>query len=193
MTTVYVPVDSSARSVGADEVADALAREARERGLDMTLVRNGSRGLLWLEPLVEVATDRGRVAYGPVAAADVPGLFDAGFLDGAEHPLGHGRTDDIEWLASQQRLTFARVGVTDPLSPDDYEAHGGLAGLRRALELDPADLSHARRRLGPARPRRRRLPDRHQVAHGAADPWRPEVRRAATPTRATAGRSPTGC
>jgi formate dehydrogenase iron-sulfur subunit len=140
VTTVYVPADSSARSVGADEVADAVAREAQARGLEVRIVRNGSRGLLWLEPLVEVATDGGRVAYGPVTAADVPGLFDACFLDGGEHALGQGPTEDIEWLAGQQRLTFARVGVTDPLSPEEYQAHGGMAGLRRALEMDPADL-----------------------------------------------------
>jgi formate dehydrogenase iron-sulfur subunit len=140
MTTVFVPRDSSARSVGADEVADAIAHEAQARGVEVTVVRNGSRGLLWLEPLVEVATDAGRTAYGPVTAADVPGLFDAGFLAGGAHPLGHGRTEDIEWLARQQRLTFARVGVIDPLSPAEYEANGGLVGLRRALETDPADL-----------------------------------------------------
>ena len=140
MTTVFVPLDSSARSVGADEVAAAVAAEAEARGLDVTVVRNGSRGLLWLEPLVEVTTDTGRVAYGPVGPTDVAGLFDAGFLGGAEHPLGHGRTEDIGWLASQQRLTFERVGVTDPLSPSDYEAHGGLVGLRRALQTDPAEL-----------------------------------------------------
>jgi formate dehydrogenase iron-sulfur subunit len=140
VTTVYVPGDSSARSVGADEVADAVGREAATRGLDVSVVRNGSRGLLWLEPLVEVVTERGRVAYGPVSAAQVAGLFDAGFLAGADHELGLGRTDDIEWLATQQRLTFARVGVTDPLSAADYVANGGMVGLRRALELDPADL-----------------------------------------------------
>ncbi|MFI5101053.1 MAG: formate dehydrogenase beta subunit, partial [Actinomycetes bacterium] len=140
MTTVYVPRDSSARSVGADEVAAAVSAEAARRGVEVTLVRNGSRGLLWLEPLVEVGTDGGRVANGPVTAADVPGLFEAGFLAGAEHPLGHGRTEEIGWLARQNRLTFARVGVTDPLSPQEYEAHGGLAGLRRALTMEPAEL-----------------------------------------------------
>ncbi len=139
-TTVFVPGDSSARSVGADEVAAAVRAEASARGLDVAVVRNGSRGLLWLEPLVEVGTGAGRVAYGPVGAADVPGLFDAGFLDGGEHRLGHGPTEDVEWLRSQQRLTFERVGVTDPLSPSDFEAHGGLAGLRRALQTDPAEL-----------------------------------------------------
>src|SRR5579863_10294125 len=129
MTRVYVPGDSAARSVGADEVAVAIAAEAATRGEDVTVVRNGSRGLMWLEPLVEVATDLGRVAYGPVRGDDVAGLFDAGFLSGADHPLGHGPTESIPWLAEQNRLTFARVGVIDPLSLSDYVDHGGLVAL----------------------------------------------------------------
>ena len=132
--TVYVPRDSAARSVGADAVADALSAAGAD------VVRNGSRGLLWLEPLVEVATAAGRVGYGPVSAADVPGLLDAGLLDGGPHPLRVGVVDDIPWLARQNRVTFARMGVTDPLSPDDYLAHGGLSGLRRALSMAPAEV-----------------------------------------------------
>ncbi|EXG81543.1 formate dehydrogenase beta subunit [Cryptosporangium arvum] len=132
--TVYVPRDSSARSVGADDVADALT------GLGVDVVRNGSRGMFWLEPFVEVDTPSGRVGYGPVAAADVPGLLAAGMPDGGAHPLRVGLVDDVPWLARQNRITFARMGVVDPLSPDDYEAHGGLAGLRRALSLSPAEV-----------------------------------------------------
>jgi formate dehydrogenase iron-sulfur subunit len=135
-TVVYVPGDAAARGVAADGVAAAIAEEARGRGLSVRLVRNGSRGLLWLEPLVEVVTDAGRVAYGPVAPDDVASLFDAGFLTGASHPLAHGPTDAIPWLARQQRITFGRVGVVDPTSPDEYEATGGLAGLRRALAME---------------------------------------------------------
>ena len=138
--TFYLPGDSGARAVGADEVAVALAAEAAARGLDVPIVRNGSRGLYWLEPLVEVETPDGRVAYGPVRAQDVAVLLDAGLLDGAEHPLGHGRTDDLDWLVSQQRVTFARVGVVDPASPEDYEAHGGMAGLRTALAMSPSEV-----------------------------------------------------
>ncbi|MDC0673756.1 formate dehydrogenase beta subunit [Nannocystis radixulma] len=132
---VYVPIDATARSVGADDVAAAIAREAAARGEPVQVVRNGTRGLCWLEPLVEVVTPAGRVAYGPVDVADVPALFAADFLRGGEHPLGHGRTDDIAWLKGQERLTFARVGLTDPLSLADYKAHGGLRGLRAALSL----------------------------------------------------------
>jgi len=135
---IYVPRDSAALAVGADEVAAALEAACAQRGQSVEIVRNGSRGLFWLEPLVEVQTARGRVAYGPVEPEDVPGLLDAGLLAGGMHPLAHGLTDQIPFLARQERLTFARMGVTDPLSLADYEAHGGWAGLRRALAMDGA-------------------------------------------------------
>jgi formate dehydrogenase iron-sulfur subunit len=141
--TVYVPRDASALSVGAGEVAHAIAKEASARGLELRLVRNGSRGAFWLEPLVEVATARGRIAYGPVTAADVPSLFAADFLNGGQHSLLLGPTDSIPWLASQQRLTFARVGVVDPTSVADYVVHGGYQGLRRALSLAPEAIVQA--------------------------------------------------
>ncbi|MFD3930899.1 formate dehydrogenase beta subunit [Streptomyces sp. NPDC058614] len=137
---VYVPRDSAARSVGADEVADALQLAAVGGDFDIELVRNGSRGMLWLEPLVEVVTPRGRVGYGPVAPSDVEELLASGMLDGADHPLRLGIVDELPWLASQNRVTFARIGVTDPLSTEDYVEHGGLAGLRAALALAPEDV-----------------------------------------------------
>jgi formate dehydrogenase iron-sulfur subunit len=140
VTTVYVPRDSAAKSVGADEVADLIATAARTADGDVRVVRNGSRGMLWLEPVVEVTTDAGRVAYGPVNPSDVRGLLDAGLFDAAEHRLRLGLVDDIAWLKNQQRLTFARVGVTDPLSLDDYQQHGGGAGLRRALAMTPEQV-----------------------------------------------------
>ncbi|MBY4945166.1 formate dehydrogenase [Cupriavidus respiraculi] len=137
-TTIFVPRDSAALALGADAVARAIEAQAAARGDAVRVVRNGSRGMLWLEPLVEVETDAGRLAYGPVAPEDVSSLFDAGFLHGGAHPLAHGATDAIPFLARQQRLTFARVGVTDPLSLDDYISHGGYVGLMRALAM-PAD------------------------------------------------------
>jgi formate dehydrogenase iron-sulfur subunit len=133
---IFVPVDAAALSVGAEAVAEALAREAAARGAAVTLVRNGSRGMLWLEPLVEVETAEGRIAYGPVAAGDVPSLFEAGFTTGGAHALRLGRTEELDWMKRQQRLTFERVGVTDPLSIADYRAHGGFRGLEKALGLD---------------------------------------------------------
>lgn len=137
---VFVPRDAAALSVGADAVAAAILAEADHRDADVHLVRTGSRGLLWLEPLVEVEVDGRRHAYGPVAAADVPGLFDAGFLAAGPHALAHGPTEEIPWLKRQTRLTFARCGIVDPLSPTDYCAHGGHAGLARAVRMEPAAI-----------------------------------------------------
>ena len=140
MIKVYVPRDSSALGLGAEQVAAAIRAEAALRGADIQLVRNGSRGLYWLEPMVEVETPAGRVAYGPVAPADVASLFDAGFLEGKTHALSQGLTAEIPYLKNQERLTFARVGITDPVSLDDYVAHEGYRGLRRALTLEPAAI-----------------------------------------------------
>jgi formate dehydrogenase iron-sulfur subunit len=133
--TVYVPRDAAARSVGADEVAAAFAAQP-----GVHVVRNGSRGMLWLEPMVEVVVSGTRIAYGPVAPADVPGLLAADVLHGGEHPLRLGPTHELPWMQRQQRVTFQRVGVIDPRSAADYEAHGGVTGLRRALAMSPGDV-----------------------------------------------------
>jgi formate dehydrogenase iron-sulfur subunit len=133
---IYVPRDAAARGLGADETAAAIVVEAAKRGITVELVRNGSRGMVWLEPLVEVATDAGRLAFGPMTPADVPALFG----DLAQHPKALGLTEALPWMTKQTRLTFARVGVIDPLSLADYESHGGLAGLRRALSMDSAAI-----------------------------------------------------
>jgi formate dehydrogenase iron-sulfur subunit len=140
MIRIFVPRDSAARSIGSDEVAAAIEAGLRDRGIDAEIVRNGSRGMLWLEPLVEVETAAGRVGYGPVALRDVAGLLDAGLAEGADHALSLGLVDQIDWLASQQRVTFARVGIIDPLDLDDYRAHGGLRGLTRAIEIPQQEV-----------------------------------------------------
>jgi len=138
--TLYIPGDSGALALGAEKVAKAIETEIAARGIDAKIVRNGSRGLYWLEPMVEVETPEGRVAYGPVAAKDVPSLFDAGLVSGGSHKLSLGKTEDIPFLAKQTRLTFARVGIIDPLSLDDYKAHGGLRGLEKAVATAPAEI-----------------------------------------------------
>src|SRR6266700_8399868 len=140
-TRIFVPMDAAALSVGAEPVAAAVRAEIAARKLDAVLVRNGSRGLLWLEPLLEIETPEGRIGYGPVTAADVKSIFDAG--PKADHPLKLGLVEAIPYLAKQQRLTFARCGITDPISMEDYEARGGLAGLRRALDMAPAAIVQA--------------------------------------------------
>jgi formate dehydrogenase iron-sulfur subunit len=137
---IFVPRDSAALAVGADEVAEALLKEAASRGASIELVRNSSRGMFWLETLVEVETPHGRVAYGPVQAEDVKSLLDAGMLQGHPHALCLGLTEKISYLAKQERLTFARMGVTDPLSLADYAAHQGWVGLKRALTMDCAGI-----------------------------------------------------
>ena len=141
--TVYVPCDSGAISLGADSVATAIQQQAQQRGLEINLVRNGSRGMYWLEPLVEVATDAGRVAYGPVTAGDVASLFDADFLKAGKHALFLGITEQLDYFKKQQRLTFARVGTTDPISLDDYVMHDGYRGLNNALKMTQEDIVKA--------------------------------------------------
>ncbi len=143
MTTVFVPADSAARSVGSDEVAVALGALLPEAHV----VRPGSRGLLWLEPLVEVATPAGRIGYGPVTPADAASVAEAIAGDGT-HPLRLGVVEDLPWLASQDRLTFARVGVIDPLDEDAFRAHGGLVGLAAAIEMGPDACIEAIRASG---------------------------------------------
>ena len=143
MIRLFVPADSAAVAVGADDVARALAEEAARRSLSVELVRTGSRGLAWLEPLVEVETRGGRIAYGPVKRRDVGSLFDAGLADGGDHALRIGRPEDHPWLAGQTRVTFARCGVTQPISLADYRANGGFQGLARARALGPAKTIEA--------------------------------------------------
>ena len=148
-TTVYVPRDAAALSLGAERVAAAIAAEAANRDVDLEIVRNGTRGLCWLEPLVEVKTSSGRIGYGPLTPADVPELFDRGFLDGAAHPRRVGEIDAVPYFAKQERLTFERVGLVDRPGGD---------------------------RLGSPRPWRRGVPHRDQVEDGARRAGGAEVR-----------------
>jgi formate dehydrogenase iron-sulfur subunit len=133
---VFVPLDSVAVALGADQLASAIAAEGAARGVAVEIVRNGSRGMVWLEPLVEVVGDAGRVGFGPMTLADVPGLFG----DLAAHPKPLGLVEDLPWMKGQTRLTFARVGVIDPLSLEDYRAYGGLVGLERAKGMSRAEI-----------------------------------------------------
>jgi formate dehydrogenase iron-sulfur subunit len=140
MTKVFVPMDSAALSMGANEVAQAISDQATKSGLDVTVVRNGSRGMLWLEPLVEVETETGRVGYANVTADQISDLIAAGFLSGSSHDSCIGLVEELDFLKNQTRITFARVGVTDPLSLVDYEVNGGLKGLRNAIAMSPAKI-----------------------------------------------------
>jgi formate dehydrogenase iron-sulfur subunit len=143
-TTIYVPGDAAARAVGADAVERAIRAEATSRGIEVKIIRNGSRGLVWLEPMVEVATDAGRIAYGPVTPADIGALFDAGLAGGgAGHALHLGRPEEIPYLKNQERVTFARCGIIDPADIEDYIAHEGYRGLRSALSMTGAAIVEA--------------------------------------------------
>ena len=139
---VFVPRETAAVSVGADEVAIEIARRGKaalgEGRTGVELVRNGSRGASWLEPLVEVETGDGRVAYRNVTPALVHELFDEGFLDGGDHESRLGLADELPWFRDQVRWTFARTGITNPLSVDDYRQHAGFRGLEKAFEIGPA-------------------------------------------------------
>ena len=140
---IYIPCDTSAIACGADAVARAVSEEAQRRGRAIEIVRNGSRGLCWLEPLVEIDTAQGRFGFGPVTADAVAALFDAGFPQANEHPLALGAVEEIDWLKKQQRVCFARNGVIDPLDLDDFRRHGGWQGLQRALTLTPQEIVQA--------------------------------------------------
>ena len=134
---IFISRDSGALCVGAEAVATTFRKAFEKRGLNVEIVRTGSRGLYWLEPLVEVERPEGRVGYGPVHVADVDGLLDAGMLDGGKHKLSLSRVDDIPWLKRQTRLTFYRCGIVDPRSLEDYKAHKGYEGLKKALQVGP--------------------------------------------------------
>jgi len=191
-TLVYVPADAGALSLGAGEVARAIAEEAARRRAAVKVVRNGSRGAYWLEPLIEVLTPRGRLAYGPVTTGDVAGLFNADFLDGGSHALSLGATEAIPWLKGQQRLTFERVGIIDPTSVADYVKHGGYQGLTRALSMEPAAIVQAITTSG--------LRGRGGAAFPTGIKWKTVLDQPggrstspATPTRATRAHSPIAC
>lgn len=139
--TIYVPCDTTALSLGADQVAQQIRDHASKQGTDINIIRNGSRGLFWLEPLVEVMTAEGRVAYGPVEPEQITELIAAGMLEGKSgHPLYLGVIEDHPYLKRQQRLTFSRIGITDPISLEDYLAHDGFSGLKNAATLTPQGI-----------------------------------------------------
>ena len=130
---IYIPGDSAAQSIGSDLVAVAIAAEAAKRNLDITIVRNGTRGALWLEPLVEIEKDGKRIGYSNVTSDDA-----AAVLDGSHPSIGD--VDKFDWLVKQDRITYKRVGIIDPLSISDYEAHGGFKGLARAQSMSQAEI-----------------------------------------------------
>jgi formate dehydrogenase iron-sulfur subunit len=122
---IFVPGDAAAVAVGADAVAAAVGAG---------VVRNGSRGMFELEPLLEMETPEGRIGFARLAPEDVPDVLRLG----KDHPSCVGLVEDLPFLKRQTRLTFVRCGITDPQSIDEYRDHGGFKGLERALALGPA-------------------------------------------------------
>ena len=174
---IYVPCDAGALAMGADAVARAIERQVSARRIDAVVVRNGSRGMFWLEPLVEVETPHGRVAYGPVSPEAVDSLFNAGFLQGKEHALCLGLTEEIPYLRA--------AGAADvcPVRNHRSVISFRLRKSRRvswpAARPDAGARGHRRRShdVGTARTRRRGLSHRHQVANGSGSQGRPEIHR----------------
>ena len=134
---IYISRDSGALCVGAQDVAMQFFKLAEQKGLDIEIVRTGSRGMYWLEPLVEVARPEGRIGYGPVKPSDVEELIGAGMLEGKAHRLSLGLVEEIPFFKNQTRLTFKNCGIVDPRSLEDYKAHGGYKGLAKAIEIGP--------------------------------------------------------
>ncbi|MBT5861302.1 MAG: formate dehydrogenase [Gammaproteobacteria bacterium] len=132
-TKIYVPRETAAVSVGADEVALAITQVVKKNGMDIELIRNGSWGATWLEPLLEVEVDGIRIAYGNVSAADIASMFDADLLSGGKHERRLGPTDEIPYLMNQDRWTFWRCGRINPLSIEDFELHQGFKALKKAF------------------------------------------------------------
>ncbi len=159
MVKVYVPQDTTAKSLGADSIAQAINDYALANDVSVELIRNGSRGIFWLEPLVEIETPQGRIAYGPVTEDKIDQLLNSGLLDAnQDSDLCRGLTEEISYLKRQQRFTFARAGLADPVSLEDYKAHGGFEGLKNALQMsgqaivDEVKASGLRGRGGAAFP-----------------------------------------
>jgi formate dehydrogenase iron-sulfur subunit len=129
--TVYIPLDTSAVACGADGVADAV----KAHDASIVIIRTGSRGMAWLEPLIEIETANGRMGYGPVSAADVPAILADTSFEGSM-----GVVDDLPWIKAQRREMFARCGIINPTDMADYEANGGMAGIKKAAKLSQANI-----------------------------------------------------
>jgi formate dehydrogenase iron-sulfur subunit len=140
---IYIPRDAAAIACGADDVANAIVAAAAKAKVKAEVIRNGSRGMLWLEPLMEIEDNGVRYAFGPMNEAEAKKIVSLLAKSGAakiKHALALGPTEDIPFFKKQTRLTFARCGLTDPVSLSDYKAHGGYKGLERALKLKPLEI-----------------------------------------------------
>ncbi len=141
MINIFVPQDTTSLALGSDEIASLLIESMSSRGLDVKLIRNGSRGMFWLEPLLEIESEGDRFGFGPVTVSDVSSIIDVledshSDLKNIAHPLFLGRIENIEYLAKQQRLTFKRSGLGEPTCIKNYQSLSGFEGLTKALSMD---------------------------------------------------------
>lgn len=143
ITRIFLPRDAAALGVGANDIASALEGALRDADSNFELIRTGSRGMLWLEPLLELEQDGIRYGFGPLIPADIPQLIEAGVLTSPtelSHPKALGPVEELDWMKRQTRFIFARCGVTNPLSLSDFKSHDGFNGLTSALALDPSSV-----------------------------------------------------
>ena len=189
---MFISRDSGALCVGAEEVARASARPSRSAGSMSRSCAPARAACTGSSRLVEVARPEGRIGYGPVKPSDIDSLLDAGMLDGGKHPLSASASSRTSRSSrSQTRLTFAACGIIDPRSLEDYKAHGGYKGLAKAHRRRARGDRRGGGQFRLARPRRRRLPHRHQMAHRRPTPGPSRNTSSATPTKAIPAPSPT--
>ena len=110
MIDVFVPQDTTALALGSDGIASLLTQLSKSRGLDLNLTRNGSRGMFWLEPLLEVDLEGIRVGFGPMTLSDVPSVLIAlesntNEVSDINHPLFLGPVENIEYFRTAGRIS----------------------------------------------------------------------------------------
>jgi formate dehydrogenase iron-sulfur subunit len=142
----YLSGDSSAIALGADR----LAKQLLAADTSLNLIRNSSRALFWLEPLLEVElpTQSGlrRIGFGPLNKATLTALLAEGLLDIhadhalLKHPLCLGHLNEHTFLKTQQRVVFKRLGLHAPLDIAAYTSSQGFVGLARVLTLQPTQV-----------------------------------------------------
>ena len=124
---VFIPQDSISIALGADLIAKKIAQSGHE------IIRNSSRGLHFLEILIEVEIDGARHGFGPISTNEIEDLIASNFAK--SHPKYLGIVDELKLIKSQNRLSFAKCGINDPLDFDGYLTLGGGKALEKAKAI----------------------------------------------------------
>lgn len=135
---LYVARETSALSVGAEDVLNKILDVGASRGLAFDVIRTGGRGLLWAEPLIEIGDER--VLYGPLELVDIEGLFDAGFETGGAHAKRLGTPGECDYFKGQTRAVFERAGLAGATDFAAFKSLGGLKGWARASQMTPDEI-----------------------------------------------------